>query len=86
MTNVLAAVERAHRAVIEVELGHRAPALLEALHSANKPTIEQSDALMDVMINAMGEHYGPGHIPDERGVAIDDAIGGYLLAWPIRRD
>jgi hypothetical protein len=31
------------------------------------------------------EHYGPGHEPDERGKAIDNAIGDYLLAWPINR-
>jgi hypothetical protein len=86
MSSVLDAVEPAHRAVIEEELGRRAPALLDALRSANQPTNEQSDALMDVMIRAMGEHYGPGHVPDERGVAIDNAVGAYLLTWPIHRD
>lgn len=86
MTNVLDAVDAAHRAVIEDELGRRDPALLEVLRGADKPTNDQSDALMNVMIDAMGEHYGPGHVPDDRGVAIDNAVGAYLLAWPIHRD
>jgi hypothetical protein len=86
VSNVLDAVQPPHRAVIEDELGHRDPALLDTLRGADKPTNDQSDALMNVMIDAMCEHHGPGHIPDERGKAIDNAIGAYLLAWPIHRD
>jgi hypothetical protein len=36
-------------------------------------------------MDALSANYGPGHIPNEYGKAIDKAISAYLLAWPINR-
>lgn len=85
MTNVLEAVPPPHRQVIEDELIKRNAPLLAELRDAEKPTNEQSDAVVDVLGDALSENYGPGHIPNEYGKAIDNAIGAYLLAWPIIR-
>ena len=86
MSNVLDAVSPDEsRAVIVEELLRRDPALLAELRGANEPTNDQSDAVIRVMTSALSENYGPGHIPNERGKAIDAAVGHYLLAWPIYR-
>ncbi|WP_375487936.1 hypothetical protein [uncultured Mycobacterium sp.] len=85
MTNVLDAIPPEHRTVIVEELTRLNPALLAELRAAQKPTNEQSDAVVHALGVSMSPHFGPGHIPNERGIAIDNAIGAYLLAWPIYR-
>jgi hypothetical protein len=85
MNNVLDAIPPAHRTVIVDELTRLNPDLLDELRETQEPTNEQSDAVVDTLIRAMSENFGPGHIPNERGKAIDNAIGAYLLAWPIYR-
>jgi hypothetical protein len=39
------------------------------------PQVDQSDAVVDVLSDAMSAHFAPGHIPNKRGKAIDNAIG-----------
>lgn len=85
MSNVLDAIAPEVRALIVEELARRNPALLDELRTNHQPTNDQSDAVVDVLYRAMSENYGPGHIPNDRGKAIDSAIGVYLAAWPIHR-
>jgi hypothetical protein len=85
VSNILDAITAEHRAVIVEELTCRDPRLLAELSGSEKPTNDQSDAVVDVLSDAMSPHFGPGHIPNERGKAIDNAIGAYLLVWPIYR-
>ncbi len=85
MSKVLNAVPPEARALIVAELERRNPGLLATLREAQQPTNDDSDAVVDVLIDALSENYGPGHIPNEYGKAIDNAIGAYLLAWPIYR-
>ncbi len=85
MSNVLDAIPPEFRAIIVEELTHRHPNLLDELRGTQEPTNDQSDTVVDVLSDAMSPHFGPGHIPNERGKAIDNAIGAYLLAWPIYR-
>lgn len=82
MSNVLDAIPPESRALIVEELMRRNPDLLEELRAARKPTNDQSHYVVDLLIDALSENYGPGHIPNERGKAIDDAIADYFLAWP----
>ncbi|MHA7653671.1 hypothetical protein ACX9NE_28175 [Mycobacterium sp. ML4] len=83
MSNVLDAIPPEHRAVIEEELSRRNPDLLEALRSTQEPSNEQSRAVVDELIHALSANYGPGHIPNQYGKAVDNAIGAYFLAWPM---
>lgn len=85
VSNVLDAIPPEHRALIEKELTRRSPALLAELRGTQGPTNDQSDAVVDALYDALSENYGPGHIPNEYGKAVDNAIGAYLLAWPIYR-
>lgn len=85
MSNVFDAISPEFRALIVEELARRNPDLFDELRKTQAPTNDQSDAVVDALFHAMSEHFGPGHIPDERGKAIDNAIGAYLVAWPIYR-
>lgn len=58
------------------------PDLLEELRGTQEPTNDQSDAVVRLLIHALSKTYGPGHIPNEYGKRIDNAIGAYYLAWP----
>lgn len=85
MSNVLDAISPGSRALIVDELTRREPTLLADLREAPEPTNDQSDAVVDALYVAMSENYGPGHIPNEYGLAIERAIDAYLEAWPIHR-
>lgn len=82
-TNVLDPIAPEFRTLIAEELQRRNPTLLAELLSSQRPTHEQSQAVVDLLIDAMSHTYGRGHNPDERGRAIDNAIGQYLMAWPM---
>jgi hypothetical protein len=85
MNNVFDAISPEFRNVILEELKRRDPSLLEALSESSAPTNAQSDAVVNRLIDALSANYGPGHIPNDYGKIIDNAIGAYLLAWPINR-
>jgi hypothetical protein len=82
MTSLLEAIPPTSRALIVEELKRRDPDLLQELRTAIEPTNQQSHAIVNLLIDALSENYGPGHIPNERGKAIDDAIADYFLTWP----
>ncbi|GAB7142835.1 hypothetical protein LRC484719_14230 [Mycobacterium riyadhense] len=83
VSNVFDAIPSEHRVVIVEELTRRNPDLLAELQGTEKPTNDQSRAVVNVLIHALSANYGPGHIPNEYGKAVDNAIGAYFLAWPI---
>jgi hypothetical protein len=85
MNNVFDAISPDFRNVIVEELERRDPSLLEELSESPVPTNAQSDAVVNLLIDALSANYGPGHIPNNYGKIIDNAIGAYLLAWPINR-
>ncbi len=85
MKNVLDAVPSEHRTLIVEELTRRNPDLLMELSDAQKPTNGQSDAVVDALSYALSANYGPGHVPNEYGLAVERAIDAYLEAWPIYR-
>ena len=43
-----------------------------ALRASTVPTRNASDAVGETFIDALSEHYGPGHEPDETGKRIDN--------------
>lgn len=85
MNNVLDALPSEHRALIVEELTRRNPDLLTELRAAQKPTNSQSDAVVNALSYALSANYGPGHVPNEYGLAVERAIDAYLEAWPIYR-
>jgi hypothetical protein len=85
MNKVLDAVPPNHRALILDELGRRNPDLVEELSDAERPTNSQSDAIINALSYALSANYGPGHMPNDYGLAVERAIDAYLEAWPIYR-
>lgn len=86
MSNVLDALPPESRTLIVDELTHRNPTLLAELLRTEEPTNDQSDTVvLGVLSAALGETFGPGHVPNEYGLAIERAIDAYLEAWPIYR-
>ncbi|MFZ0230361.1 MAG: hypothetical protein WA622_17790 [Mycobacterium sp.] len=85
MNNVLDAVPSDHRALILDELKRRNPDLVKELSDAERPTNSQSDGIIHALSSALSANYGPGHMPNEYGLAVERAIDAYLEAWPIYR-
>lgn len=86
MSNVLDTIPDDARVLIAEELERRNPALLAELRAAEKPTNDQSDGVvLGVLAPALRENFGPGHRPNEYGLAVERAIDAYLEAWPIYR-
>ncbi len=86
VSNALDAIPPDDRSLIEMELFNRSPSLLKSLRATQIPTSDQSDQVVDTLYRALSENYGPGHSLNERGKAIDNAIGAYLMTWPINRE
>ena len=85
VTNVFEAIPVDFRHIIVDELKSRNLGLFEELSQNSAPTNAQSDEVLNLLMDALSANYGPGHIPNEYGKAIDKAISAYLLAWPINR-
>jgi hypothetical protein len=85
VSGVLDVIPGEQRELITDELTRRNPDLLEKLRDALQPTNDQSDAVVDALSDALSDNYGPGHMPNDYGLAVERAIGTYLEAWPIYR-
>lgn len=82
MSTVIESIPAEFRAVVKNLLAERDPQLLSALRSQEKPTLDQQEAMIDVLADAFAEHLGPGHEPTEQGAFIDNALGAFLARWP----
>jgi hypothetical protein len=85
VSNVFEAIPPDFRKVIVEELKRRDPRLFDDRNQSSAPTNVQSDAVVNLLIDALSANYGPGHISNDYGKIIDNAIGAYLMAWPINR-
>jgi hypothetical protein len=80
--NVVDEIAEPHRSTLVAVLGEKTPDLLAALHVGTVPTYAQWEEVQRVMSRAMSDHFLPGHLPDETGKAIDNALGAFLTRWP----
>ncbi|HWC79338.1 MAG TPA: hypothetical protein VG756_05170 [Pseudonocardiaceae bacterium] len=80
--NIIDEIPEPHRTIIIEVLEDKDPQLLETLRTSAPPTFDVWLGVTDTMIDAMSEHYGPGHEPDETGKQIDNALGAFMLRWP----
>jgi hypothetical protein len=85
VSNVLDAIPAEARAVIVDELTRRNPALLAELRDAQEPTTEQSDAVNLLLASAVVNSMGADWIPNEHGLAVEDAVTTFFEVWPRRR-
>lgn len=80
--NIVDEIPEPHRTTFVAVLQDNAPDLLDALRASTLPTVAEWEAIEETFIDAMSEHYGPGHEPDETGKAIDNALGAFMTRWP----
>jgi hypothetical protein len=65
-------------------LGRRAPDLLRALETTDAPTMGVREQVEDVLADEFDrEVAGPDWEPTAHGVRVDDAIGRFLISYPI---
>ncbi|KAA0024980.1 hypothetical protein [Antrihabitans cavernicola] len=79
---VLDGLRERDREVIVALLEQRKPELLASFRAEEEPTLQQQDEMIDLLGDAFSENLGPGHLPTERGVEIDNALGAFLTRWP----
>ena len=82
LVNVIDELPEPHRTTLVQILREKAPDLVEALRASTLPNYRQWRAVEDAMSSAMSDHYGPGHQPDETGIAAEDALDAFVLRWP----
>lgn len=80
--NVVDEIPEPHHTVFVQVLQDKDPQLLATLRGSAVPTSDTWLAVTETFIDALSEHYGPGHIADETGKKIDNALGAFMLRWP----
>ncbi|PKV97294.1 hypothetical protein ATK30_8269 [Amycolatopsis echigonensis] len=81
-STVLDSLRNRFQPIVTSLLEKHDPELLAAFRVQDKPTLDQQEAMIDVVGDAFSEHFGPGHEPTEQGKLIDDALGAFLTRWP----
>lgn len=80
--NVIEEIPEPHRSTFVAVLEDKDPELLRTLQESVLPTAAAWEAVEETFIDALSEHYGPGHEPDETGKRIDNALGAFMTRWP----
>lgn len=80
--NTIDEIPEPHRTTFVEVLQDKDPELLEQLRASSVPTLDAWEAVEETFIDALSEHYGPGHEPDETGKQIDNALGAFMTRWP----
>jgi hypothetical protein len=80
--NVVDEIPEPHRSTFVSVLEDKDPELLRILRDSTVPTVAAAETVAETFIDALSEHYGPGHEPDETGKRIDNALGAFLTRWP----
>ena len=80
--NVIDEIPQPHRDVLASVLAERDAKLLDELRKSAAPTRGQWDTVSETLNDALADHWGPDHEPDETGVRIDNALGAFLTRWP----
>jgi hypothetical protein len=80
--NVVDQIPEPHRTTFVSVLDDQDPELLRTLRASTVPAHAAWEAVQETFIDAMSEHWGPGHEPDETGKRIDNALGAFMARWP----
>jgi hypothetical protein len=80
--NVVDEIPEPHRTMFVSVLEDKDQELLRTLRATTVPTYAIWHVVLDTFMEAMSEHFGPGHEPDETGKRIDNALGAFMTRWP----
>lgn len=83
MSNVIDSLPPELQDVFSAVLDEHDSDLLNSLRASSEPSQDQRLAVEDILSDAFSEHVGDDGEPTDRGRLIDDALGKFLLLWPI---
>ncbi len=83
MSNVIDSLPPELQDVFTAVLDEHDSDLLNSLRASSEPNQDEREAVEDILSDAFSENIGEDGEPTERGRLIDDALGKFLLRWPI---
>lgn len=83
MSNVIDSLPPELQDVFIAVLDEHDSDLLGSLRASSEPSQDEREAVEDILSDVFSEHVGEEGEPAERGRLIDDALGKFLLRWPI---
>lgn len=85
MNSVIDSLPADLRDVFVEVLKARNPRLLQSLRADREPSRDERVQVMRTLSTEFARHLQPDWEPTPRGVDIDNALGAFLLQWPIER-
>lgn len=86
MSTVLDSLPEKFDAVYVNEIGTKDTDLLARLLSNDAPSTSDREAVEEVLSASFAHHLNKDYSPTETGAIIDDALGAFLLRWPIESE
>lgn len=86
MTTVLDSLPEKFRSLYMREIGERDPELLTRLLNSSEPSRADRVAVEDILSSSFMKQLNADYSPTPTGAEIDNALGAFLLRWPIERD
>jgi hypothetical protein len=83
VSNVLESLPAEFQALIAEIVGEKDGSLLAALRAHDEPSQAERGAVEEILSDEFCRNLGADDEPTPRGRAIDDALGAFLLRWPI---
>ena len=83
VSNVLESLPAKFQALVAEILGERDGSLLAALRARDEPSQAERGAVEEILSDEFCRNLGPDDEPTPRGRDIDNALGAFLLRWPI---
>jgi hypothetical protein len=83
VSNVLDSLPAQYRPLFTEVIGGEDRALLASLSTRDEPSRDERLAVLDILSNEFSRNLLPDDEPTQRGRDIDDALGAFLLRWPL---
>ncbi|TWG08440.1 hypothetical protein [Saccharopolyspora dendranthemae] len=83
MNNVIDSLPPELQGVFIAVLREYDSGLLKSLRTSSEPSQDEREAVEEILSDAFSEHRDADGEPTDRGRLIDDALGKFLLRWPV---
>lgn len=83
MNNVVDGLPIELKSIFTEVIGERDEDLLSSLRTHEEPSRRERVAVEQILSNEFSRNLGPDYEPTARGRDIDNALGEFLLQWPI---
>jgi hypothetical protein len=83
VSNVLDTLPAQYRSLVIEVIGEEDRALLVSLGTHDEPNREERLAVLDILSSEFSRNLLPDDEPTQRRRDIDDALGAFLLRWPV---